>query len=226
MPDAIQEFSIETSNYSAQYGQNAGGVVNIITKHGTNQYHGDAFEFVRNRDFNAANAFTYNAALGHKIVDTVNRNQFGGTVGGPLEIPHLFHSGRSFGFFGYQRTINHSASTAGSSTILLPNIAQAGARLLGRRAGHKHNLVFAGCVSNPFDPSGTTYMVADASCTNQVAIRYFPHLEGRSPESGHTELPEIRSGVDCEWHPAPVQTAEQLRSGRDHGAGGPGIGRE
>ncbi len=166
MPDAIQEFSVETSNYSAEYGQNAGGVVNIITKHGTNQYHGDAFEFVRNRDFNAANAFTYNAALGHKIVDTINRNQFGGTVGGPLEIPHLFQTGKSFGFFGYQRTINHSASTAGSSTILLPTIAQAGANSSGGAPG-TNNLVFTDCVSNPFDPNGTTYMVADASCTNQ-----------------------------------------------------------
>jgi hypothetical protein len=166
MPDALQEFSVETSNYSAEYGQNAGGVVNIITKHGTNQYHGDAFEFVRNRDFNAANAFTYNAALGHKIVDTINRNQFGGTVGGPLEIPHLFQSDRSFGFFGYQRTINHSASTAGSSTILLPTVAQAGASSSGGAPG-TNNLVFTDCVSNPFDPNGTTYMVADASCTNQ-----------------------------------------------------------
>ena len=166
MPDALQEFSVETSNYSAEYGQNAGGVVNIITKHGTNQYHGDAFEFVRNRDFNAANAFTYNAALGHKIVDTINRNQFGGTVGGPLEIPYLTHTGKSFGFFGYQRTINHSASTAGSSTILLPTIAQAGANSSGGAPG-TNNLVFTDCVSNPFDPNGTTYIVPDASCTNQ-----------------------------------------------------------
>src|SRR5580658_8004921 len=80
MPDSVQEFSVQTSNYAAQYGQNAGGVVNIITKGGTNKYHGDAFEFVRNRAFNAANAFTYNAALGRKIVDPLNRNQFGGTA--------------------------------------------------------------------------------------------------------------------------------------------------
>ncbi len=62
MPDALQEFSIETSNYSAQYGQNAGGVVNIITKSGTSQYHGDLFEYVRNRDLNAPTPFTWNSA--------------------------------------------------------------------------------------------------------------------------------------------------------------------
>ena len=56
-PDALQEFSVETSNYSAQYGQNAGGVVNVVTKSGTNEVHGDAFEYVRNREFNARNFF-------------------------------------------------------------------------------------------------------------------------------------------------------------------------
>ena len=187
MPDALQEFSVETSNYNAQYGQNAGGVVNIITKHGTNQYHGDAFEFVRNRDFNAANAFTYSAALGHKVVDPLNRNQFGGTVGGPLEIPHLFHSDKSFGFFGYQRTINHAASTAGSSTILLPTIAQAGANSSGGAPG-TNNLVFAACVSNPFDPNGTTYMVADATCP--LSIRSRPHYA-----TSHTWKPGAMSPV-------------------------------
>ena len=56
-PDAVQEFSVQTSNYSAEYGQNAGGVVNIITKSGTNQLHGDAFGFLRNAVFNARNFF-------------------------------------------------------------------------------------------------------------------------------------------------------------------------
>ena len=57
-PDVLQEFSVQTSNYNAEYGQNAGGVVNIITRSGTNKYHGDAFEYVRNRVFNAANYFS------------------------------------------------------------------------------------------------------------------------------------------------------------------------
>src|SRR5213594_5265885 len=56
-PDAIQEFSVQTSNYSAEYGQNAGAVVNVITKSGSNKFHGNAFEFVRNSVFNARNFF-------------------------------------------------------------------------------------------------------------------------------------------------------------------------
>jgi len=74
MPDALQEFSVQTSNYSAQYGQNAGAVVNVVTKSGTGQFHGSVFEFVRNRAFNARN---WAAAA----KDQIKRNQFGGTVG-------------------------------------------------------------------------------------------------------------------------------------------------
>jgi hypothetical protein len=90
-PDAIQEFSVQTSGLSARYGVHAGGTVNIITKSGTNQYHGELFEFLRNGDVNARNFF----AATH---DTLRRNQFGGTIGGPVKKDHLFF------FFGYQGT--------------------------------------------------------------------------------------------------------------------------
>lgn len=54
-PDALQEFSVQTNSFDTQYGTDAGAVVNVVTKSGTNQWHGDAFEFVRNREFNARN---------------------------------------------------------------------------------------------------------------------------------------------------------------------------
>src|SRR6266581_4149611 len=92
-PDALQEFSVQTSNYSAEYGSNAGGVVNVITKSGTNSLHGDAFEFVRNPVFNAQNFFATPTTP-----DRVKRNQFGGTFGGPI-----IHD-KTFFFGGYQRT--------------------------------------------------------------------------------------------------------------------------
>lgn len=97
-PDALQEFSVQTSNYSARYGQNGGGVVNIVTKSGTNQWHGDAFEFVRNKVFNARNFFAEDR-------DQLKRNQFGGTFGGPLSIPHIYNGkDRTFFFLGAQGT--------------------------------------------------------------------------------------------------------------------------
>ena len=85
-PDAIQEFSVQDSNLSAEYGNSVGGVVNVVTKSGTNQIHGDLFEFVRNGDMNARNFFA-------PTQDTLKRNQFGGSVGGPIQKDHLFYFG-------------------------------------------------------------------------------------------------------------------------------------
>ena len=94
-PDAIQEFNLQSSNMSAEYG-NSAAVVNIVTKSGTNAFHGDAFEFLRNGDMNARNFFA-------PTQDTLKRNQFGGTIGGPIKKDQLF-------FFGtYQGTRVRSA---------------------------------------------------------------------------------------------------------------------
>ena len=80
--DAVQEFSVQTSSFDAQYGRGVGGIVNVVTKSGTNGFHGTAFEFLRNYDLNAANFFSGRDAL--------KRNQFGGALGGPdAEGPHL-----------------------------------------------------------------------------------------------------------------------------------------
>ncbi len=82
-PDAIQEFSVQTDNLSAQYGVGGGAVVNIITKSGTNELHGDAFEFIRNGAVNARNFFA-------PTPDTLKRNQYGGDVGFPILKNKLF----------------------------------------------------------------------------------------------------------------------------------------
>ncbi len=103
-PDALQEFSVLTNSFDAQYGSNAGAVVNVVTKSGTNEWHGDLFEFVRNRAFNARNYFAAKA-------DPLKRNQFGGTVGGPI------HKNSSFIFFGWQKTIIRSANNASNAII-------------------------------------------------------------------------------------------------------------
>jgi hypothetical protein len=95
-PDSLQEFSVQTSNYSAHYGGNAGGVVNVITISGTNSLQGALFEFNRNQAYNAANAFT-------QVVDSLHRNDFGGTIGGPVYIPHLYN-GRDHKFFFFSAT--------------------------------------------------------------------------------------------------------------------------
>lgn len=112
-PDALQEFSVQTSNYSAEYGQAAGGIVSIVSRSGTNQFHGTAFEFLRNRVFNAANYFGY--TNGVKTVDPLKRNQFGGTIGGPLR------KEKTFFFGGYQGT--RIRSNQGGQTAYVPTDA-------------------------------------------------------------------------------------------------------
>jgi len=95
-PDALQEFSVQTNGASARYGLHPYAVVNAITRSGTNQIHGDLFEFVRNGDFNARNYFA-------PTQDTLRRNQFGGTVGGPIRKDKLFL------FNGFQATRTRTA---------------------------------------------------------------------------------------------------------------------
>lgn len=82
--DAIQEFSVLTSNYPAQYGRSSGGIVNAITRSGTDQFHGDAYEFIRNNAVDARNYFNPGSLPPFK------RNQFGGSAGGPIRKGHTF----------------------------------------------------------------------------------------------------------------------------------------
>lgn len=90
-PDAIREFRVDTNNFSAQYGRNSAGVVTVLTKSGTNQFHGSVFEFYRDRNFNA----TTRAA---NTKTPYNQHRFGFTVGGPVKHDKLFFFGSYAGF--------------------------------------------------------------------------------------------------------------------------------
>ena len=97
-PDALQEFRVTTSGVSAQNGMHAGASVNAVTRSGTNAFHGNAFEFLRDRRFNAKSPFAAVGADGTRKDDGLRRNQFGGTLGGPVLRDKLFFFG------GYQGT--------------------------------------------------------------------------------------------------------------------------
>src|SRR5581483_4142222 len=92
-PDALQEFSVQTSGLPARYGYHPSAVVNAVTKSGTNDWHGDVFEFLRNGSLNARSFFA-------PVHDNLKRNQFGGTFGGRVIRDKLFF------FTGYQGTRN------------------------------------------------------------------------------------------------------------------------
>jgi outer membrane receptor protein involved in Fe transport len=85
-PDTVQEFSLQSSNFSAEYGNASGGVVNIVARSGTNDIHGTLFHFLRNGALNSRQFFA-------PVQDSLKRNQFGGTVGGPIVQNKLFYFG-------------------------------------------------------------------------------------------------------------------------------------
>jgi hypothetical protein len=95
-PDTIAEFRILTSNYPAEYGRNAGGVVTMLTRSGTNHLHGSGFDFLRNDALDANSFFNKNSGLPR---DDLKRNQFGGTLGGPITIPGVVTGKDRFFFF-------------------------------------------------------------------------------------------------------------------------------
>lgn len=94
--DSVQEFRMETGLYDARFGTNAGAQVNVVTKSGTNNFHGSLYEYLRNSALDARNFFDPN-------VPPFRRNQFGGTVGGPITIPGVYDGrDKSFFFVGYE----------------------------------------------------------------------------------------------------------------------------
>lgn len=160
-PDALQEFSVQTNSFSAQYGGNAGAVVNVVTKSGTNNWHGDLFEFVRNGAFNARNYFA-------NKVDPLKRNQFGGVIGGPIR------KDKSFIFFGYQGTIVRSENNASIATIPTP------AELKGDFSALKKQIY------NPYTGAALTNNQIPSSLISPVALamaKYLPSAQA-DPTTG------------------------------------------
>jgi outer membrane receptor protein involved in Fe transport len=95
--NTVQEFKVDNSTFSAEYGRNSGAIVNIATRSGTNQYHGEFFEFLRNNVLDARNFFDARKPPFH-------RNQFGLNIGGPLSLPHFGEGGSPFSYNGKNRT--------------------------------------------------------------------------------------------------------------------------
>ncbi len=145
-PDAVQEFSVQTSALPAQYGLHPGGVVNIVTKSGTNALHGDVFEFLRNYSLNARQKGTL-------LRDSLKRSQFGGVAGGRIIKDKLFFFG------GYQQTVQRS-NPAGTQAHVLTAATAAGdfsgcSSTVQIKDPNNNNTPFAGnkIPSSRFDPA-------------------------------------------------------------------------
>jgi hypothetical protein len=162
-PDALAEFKMQTSTYSAEYGRANGGSIDVTTKTGTNQFHGDGFYFFRNKALDANLYFNKQTQLASGLPNTppdLRQNQFGGTVGGPVLRDKLFF------FFSYQETkqVNgNSGLSINNSYPLLPSGDRSNTGALRQFLGATY-----GGESGLF---GGTAVAADGSNINPVALK-------------------------------------------------------
>jgi len=144
--DAIQETAIQTSNYAAEYGQVGGGMFNVTMRSGTNQFHGSAYDYFVNEVFNAGNPFVTGSPLGNPRA-RARRNDYGFTLGGPVDIPKVYNGrDKTFFFFNWEQfreatkinnqlqTIPIAAYRTGNfSSAILPNARVVGTDPLGNQ---------------------------------------------------------------------------------------------
>ena len=115
--EAVQEFTLQSSNFSAEFGQVLGGMFNFTTRSGTNQIHGSAFEYFTNTDLNAGVPFTSNGN-GEHTRPTIHKSDFGVALGGPVWIPKVYHGkDKTFFFFSYEGYVDHKMSAPTLLTV-------------------------------------------------------------------------------------------------------------
>lgn len=161
-PDSVAEFRLLTSNYSAEYGRNGGGIISVVTKSGTNRFHGSAFEFLRNTSFNANNYFNIVSGLPR---DDLKRNQFGGTIGGPILKDRLFF------FAAYQGQRQILNQPVFNNTVFTPD--QLGGDF--SNGGDPDPGVVAFLQANPYfqpDPALAAQGIIDPNSFDTVAKNY------------------------------------------------------
>ncbi len=171
-PDAIAEFRVLESNYSAEYGRNAGGIVSIVTRSGTNALHGTAYDYIRNNDLDANLFFNNEQGLERPVL---KRNQYGGTLGGPIFIPKVF-DGRNklFFFFSYQGQRQTELQQNGKVNTYTPLQAQ-GNFSQSVNGGPDPNVV-SFLQANPYfqgNPALAAQGIIDPTKIDPVAAAYF-----------------------------------------------------
>ncbi len=182
-PDAIQEFKIQTSLFDAGYGRKPGANVNVVTKTGTNEFHGAAFEFFRNTIFNANDFFRNQSppvsGVPNNSRQVLNQNQYGGVIGGPIKKDKLFF------FTSYQETWQKNGIAAqGFAAYTLPPIPT-GSR---SAAGFQAALGAAFCPSGTsgtfpgYGKTGGVQVACDGSNINPVALNV---LQLKNPDGSY-----------------------------------------
>ncbi len=179
--DAIQEFTLERSNYDAAFGRSGGGQIVVATKTGTNTFHGSAYEFNRNNFYNA-NTFSGRASIAagtplsaSNTVPIERYNDYGFTLGGPLFIPKLYHPQKNKTYFFWSEEWR-KASTPGTNAINVPTAAE-----LGGAFTSAIPVTPAGCVTT----SGGTSTI-NSSCYSKNAAAYLAAFMASNPPNNAT----------------------------------------
>lgn len=204
-PDAVGEFRVLTSNYSAEYGRNGSGIVSVVTKSGTNEYHGVLFEYLRNNDFNANSFFNNQQGL---PINVLKRNQFGAEVGGPLSIPKVFNAkNRLFFMTAWQSQRLSQLQTNSETTVFNPLQLTGNFSQSGPNGGPdprvstflspcpQNNQSSAPCGFTYFQPNPTlaAQAIIDPSKISPVALNYIK--AGLVPSTPNGQLFQQGSGT-------------------------------
>ncbi len=184
--DAIQEFTLGRSNYDAQYGRSGGGQVLVGTKSGTSQFHGDAYEFVRN-DILDANDFFSNT-IGRKKA-ALRYNNFGFTIGGPIFVPKLYKKSESKTFFFWSEEWRKTGNP-NTTTAVVPTAAQLSGTFSGQLNAASAP---AGCITYN---AGTNTSQINPSCFSRNAQVYIQNVYSKFPGNAANGTEFITSFVN------------------------------
>lgn len=179
--DAIQEFKVQSGIYPAEFGREA-GQVNVLTKPGTNNYHGTIFDFLRNDALDAKN---YDFAHTNPAKSPFRQNQYGFTLGGPIQIPKLFNGRNRLFFLSNYEGFKSRTTTVATATVLTPAM---------------RNGDFSAITTQMFDPTtrrldpATNTMVATPYPNNQIPVSQF-NKESVYLLGKYTPLPNIQQNT-------------------------------
>lgn len=199
--DAIAEVKVLTSNYGAQYGRNGSGTVESVTKSGTKEFHGDAYEFVRNTDFNARNFFASNNPAYHK-------NDFGYTLGGPVFIPKLYpKKDKTFFFWSeewrkeitpttFDVQVPSNAERAGNFSDVCPGAGSA-----------VNKTAYPNC---PVNPSTGAYFPNNMVAIDPNATSIMPMIPAATSGSGFNSFFNGSVGAPVNWREELVRVDENF----------------
>ncbi len=190
--DSVQEFKVQSNTMSAEYGFTLGGVINLVTKSGTNTLHGSLYEFLRN-DALDANSWANNRA--GRLKTPLRYNQYGGSVGGPVYIPKIYNGkDRTFFFYNYE---GYQFRTSGSGLTTMPTAAMRGGDFSQLRDATGNLTTIYDPATTRVNPSGNGYLrdafpgnIIPANRIDPVSknfLTFYP-LPNRTPDNAFTNL--------------------------------------